>query len=145
MPAVANIVLNDTQATPVAHTFVPLGTDVNGVWWFEDQSSASPIGYAKVSVFISRPKPATSGESSAQRMVRVKLGVHTPILENVTNSTVSGVEPAPTIAYVPRANLEFIIPERSAAIDRSNLRAYMLQLLATGDIIDIIEGFKNYF
>jgi hypothetical protein len=30
----SNIVKDDAQATPVTHTFVPLGPDKDGVFWF---------------------------------------------------------------------------------------------------------------
>lgn len=143
MAAAANIVLNDALATPVAHTFVPLGPDRNGVWWFEDQSGASPIGYNRISLSITRPLSSTAGETSEARMARVKLAVHTPKLENTTNSTVSGVAPAPTISYTPRVNVEFMIPERSALQDRKDIRKYAQFLLADTAIVNAVESLQG--
>lgn len=143
MAAAANIVLNDAQGTPVAHTFVPLGPDSNGVWWFEDQSGASPIGYNKISMSLVRPLTTSQGESSEKRVSRLKLALHTPKLENTTNSTVSGVAPAPTISYTPRAQLELIIPERSSLQDRKDLRKYAQFLLADAAVVAAAETLQG--
>lgn len=138
--ALANIVLADAQATPVSHTFVPIGVDSNGVLWFEDQSAASPIGFWKISYQITRPKPAAPGESSKDRVIRVKVGLHEPILENVTNSTVSGVAPAPTISYVNRSNREFIFAERSSQQNRKDLRKMDWNLSNEAQFVNMVEN-----
>lgn len=138
--ALANIVLADAQATPVNHTFVPLGVDKNGVLWFEDQSQASPVGYWRISYAITRPLPAAAGQSSKDRVVRVKVGLHEPILENVTNSTVSGISPAPTISYVNRTNKEFILAERSSQQNRKDLRKMSWNLENEAQFINMVEN-----
>lgn len=138
--ALANIVLADAQATPVSHTFVPVGVDSNGVLWYEDQSAASPIGFWKISFQITRPKPAAPGESSKDRVIRVKVGLHEPILENVTNSTVSGVAPAPTISYVNRSNREFIFAERSSQQNRKDLRKMDWNLSNEAQFVNMVEN-----
>jgi len=143
MAAAANIVLADALATPVNHTFVPLGPDSNGVWWFEDQSPASPIGYNRISVSLVRPNNPSSGDSSSGRVARCKIGVHTPKLENTTNSTVSGVAPAPTVSYLPRVFVEFILPERSALQDRKDIRKFVQFLLADAAIINAVETLQG--
>lgn len=143
MAAAANIVLNDAQATPVAHTFVPLGPDENGVWWFEDQSAASPIGYNKISVSLSRPLSGAQGDSAEKRMARCKIVIHTPKLENVTNSTVSGISPAPTLSYVMRSTVEFILPEKGNLQDRKDIRKYLQFLLADTTVVNAVESLQN--
>lgn len=143
MAAAANIVLADAQATPVNHTFIPIGPDNNGVWWFEDQSGAAPIGYNRISLELKRPAPGKQGQSSTQRMIRVKLGLHTPKLENTTNSTVSGVAPAPTLSYIPRVNVEFMLPERSSLQDRKDLRKFAQFLMADPAVVNAVEAIQN--
>lgn len=143
MAAAANIVLNDALATPVAHTFIPLGPDANGVWWFEDQSGASPLGYNRISMSVVRPLTSAQGESSEKRMSRVKVGVHTPKLENTTNSTVSGVAPAPTISYTLRCNVEYITPERAALQDRKDIRKFVQFLMADTAIVNAVESLQG--
>jgi hypothetical protein len=135
----SNIVKDDAQATPVTHTFVPLGPDKDGVFWFEDQSQASPVGFWRISLQLKRPPVATAGQSSAQRTFRAVVGLHTPTLENVTNNTVSGISPAPTVSYVPRCFTEYIMPERSSLQNRKDLRKIMANLQADAQVIALAE------
>jgi len=139
MTLAANIVLADAQATPVNHTFIPLGPDKDGVFWFEDQSASTPIGYWKISVDIKRPKAPAAAESSMNRTNRIRIGLHQPVLENVTNSTVSGIAPAPTVSYVPRTFCEYVLPERAALLDRQNARKMSANLLANAQVVAIVE------
>lgn len=142
MPSAANITLADAQATPVNHTFVPLGPDKEGVFWWEDQSQASPIGYWKLSAELKRPPAGMQGTKSVARTFRVRLGLHEPILENVTNSTVSGIAPAPTISYVPRGFIEYVLPERSALIDRKNMRKMLGLFNSDAQVVSIVEDLQ---
>lgn len=137
--AAVNIVLADAQGTPVNHTFVPLGPDSDGIFWFEDQSQASPIGYWRISYQLKRPPTASPGQSSANRTYRAVIGLHEPVLENTTNNTVSGIAPAPTISYTPRVFTEFVMPERCALLDRKNLRKMMWNLSNEAQFIALVE------
>lgn len=137
--AAVNIVLADAQATPVNHTFVPLGPDRDGVFWFEDQSQASPIGYWRISYQLKRPPVASQGANSANRVYRAVIGLHEPVLENVTNATISGVAPAPTISYVPRSFNEYVLPERASLQNRKDLRKMCWNLQNEAQLIALVE------
>lgn len=139
MALAVNIVLADAQATPVNHTFIPLGPDKAGVFWFEDQSQSSPIGYWKISIESKRPGPASVGANSSSRVIRVKVGIHQPVLETISNSTVSGVAPAPTVSYIPRSFTEYLIPERATLLDRQNARKMNANLQANAQVVAIVE------
>lgn len=143
MAIATSIVLADAQATPVSHTFIPLGFDKNGVYWFEDQSQASPIGYWKISAEFKRPMAPQPGENSNGRVIRVRWGLHQPVLENVTNSTVSGVAPAPTVSYIPRSFVESIIPERASLLNRQDGRKMMYNLQANAQYIAMVETLQS--
>lgn len=136
----SNIVLADAQATPVNHTFVPIGRDKNGVFWFEDQTAPSAVGFWKISVELSRPGPATAKQSSEGRTFRAKLGLHEPVLETVSNNTVTGVAPAPVISYVPRCFTDFVLPERASYQNRKDLRKMMALLLADTQVVNVVEA-----
>lgn len=142
MPQAANIVLADAQGTPVNHTFVPLGPDKNGVFWFEDQSQANSLGFWRISVEVKRPSLATSGQNADNRSNRVRVGLHEPALANITNSTVSGVEPAPTLAYVMRSFSEFVMPERGTLQNRKDLRKMTSNLVSNSLIVDVVENLQ---
>lgn len=135
----SNIVLADAQATPANHTFVPVGRDKNGVFWFEDQSASNAIGYWKISVELNKPAVATAGQNSNGRTIRAKVGLHEPILETVSNATVSGIAPAPTVSYVPRSFTEFVLPERASLQNRKDLRKMMASLLADTQVVAAVE------
>lgn len=139
MALAANIVLADAQATPVNHTFIPLGPDRNGAFIFEDQSQSTPIGYWRIMIETKRPPAPKPGENSKDRVIRVKTTFMMPVLENVTNATVSGVAPAPTISYVPRSYSEYVMPERSSLLDRQNCRKMNANLQTNAQVVAIVE------
>ncbi|DAD50937.1 coat protein [ssRNA phage SRR6253161_1] len=144
MPAVANIVLADAQATPVNHTFIPVGQDTNGVWWFEDQSASNPIGYNKISVQVSRAPNPSVGANAGERVNRVKLAIHTPKLEVLGNNS-SGITPPPQVAYVPRFSCEFILSDRSVLQDRKDLRKFADFLFANALVTDVVENLTSLY
>lgn len=144
MPAVANIVLNDAQGTPVAHTFVPLGPDQKEIWWFEDQSGTSAIGNNRLSVSLKRPSVATAGQASTKRFNRVELGIWTPKLETLGTND-AGLTPSPTVAYVPKCMVAYSIEERATLQDRKDLRKYMSQLNDNALITQVIEQLLGFY
>ncbi len=135
----SNIVLADAQGSPVNHTFVPIGRDKNGIYWFEDQSASNAIGFWKISVELVKPAVAAAKQSSEGRTVRAKIALHEPILETVSNNTVSGIAPAPTVSYVPRAFTEYVMPERSSLQNRKDLRKMTANLQADTQIVAVVE------
>lgn len=146
MSAVANIVLADALVTPVNHTFAPLGPDENRVWWFEDSSSTSAIGNARISLKLVRPGPPKSGDNSSNRICRVQIGIHVPTLETLSNNTVSGILPAPTVSYITRCTTEFILPERGVRdFDRKTIKKYLINLLANAMVIDMVEELRDVY
>lgn len=146
MPAVGSITLNDGQATPVAHTFIPLGPTRDGVWWFEDQSAASALGYAKLAVQLVRPGPPSPRSVSNQdRVSRLKWAFHLPGLETLGTAD-NGLTPPPSVAYIGRSQGEFILPERMPAQGRKDLRAYSSGLMAhSGLFLPLIELLQGYY
>lgn len=140
MTVATNIVLEDAQATPVNHTFVPIGKDTAGIFWFNDQSMTSAIGFWRISVEFKYPPAATAGQSSNDRNYRVRIGLHEPILENVTNATVSGIAPAPTVSYIPRVFTEYVMPERASIENRKSLRKMNAALNADTNILAVVEN-----
>lgn len=134
----ANIVLNDAQTTPVAHTFAP-GDIISGRAQWEDRSATQYIGFNKITMSLVRP----SGDSGVgNRNLKLAIKVETPKLEVVSNSTVSGIAPAPTVSYRPVAELTVTMPERAQLQDRKDLQKYLLQLLSNPFVTDLFEKFE---
>ena len=134
MANIANIVLNDGLSTPVAHTFTPDSTPNDGAVWL-DRASPYIVGYNKLTMSKVRPK----GPTGSARNHRVIVKIETPKLENVTNSTVSGIAPAPTVSYRPFAELHFVLPERCSEQDREDLRTYVYQLLNKDEVKSLVR------
>jgi hypothetical protein len=133
------IVLADAQGTPVNHTFsvngstgIPMGRDVVQRAEFVDRSATSPIGNWKI---LMDYKQRTS-DGTWKQVVHLKL----PVLENVSNSTISGIAPAPTVAYTVEAKCEFTVPERATLLDRQNVRKMMDLLLANSQVVALVES-----
>lgn len=140
MAARSNIVINDGQTTPVSHTFSPCSGDGNvaGVSMirYEDRSGGISVGFPTV-VFATR-KPA-----GKLRNHKLAITVSRPVLENVSNSTVSGIAPAPTVAYDVVFRGEFILPERSTMDARKDLLAYVKNLLANAATTSAVQDLES--
>lgn len=136
----ADIVLADAAGTPVNHTFKPSGIDAKGVYWWTDRSQANLIGYWRISCEFKEPPVPLQGQNSAERTYRVRIGLHEPVLETLSNSTVSGITPAPTVAYIPRSFTEYIMSERSQLLERQHLRKMTQNLQANANILDVVEN-----
>lgn len=138
MAQVAPIVVNDAQATPVAHTFAPAKTLADYAL-LEDRTSGLYIGYNKLTFQLNRP----SGQSNvANRNIKLILKVETPKMEVVSNGTVAGISPAPTVSYRPVCELSATLPERCSLQDRKDLQKYMLQLLSNPFVTNAFENYE---
>lgn len=146
MPTAANIVIADAQATPVNHTFVPIGRDSKdpSIFWYEDQSAANAIGNWRINISLKRPTAAfNAGDNSRNRNFVVIIGLYEPTLETVSNNTVSGIPPAPTIAYTMKSLHQFVISERSTLQNRKDIRKMAGLLVSDAQVIAVIESLQN--
>jgi hypothetical protein len=84
-------------------------------------------------------KRPTGPGNQANRNIRAMVKIETPKLENVSNSTISGIAPAPTVSYRPACMIEFVLPERCSLQDRKDLRKYADFLLASTPVTDLVE------
>lgn len=143
MPQAVNIVLADALATPVNHTFVPNGLDpVTGIYTLTDYSVTNEIGAWRVTIQVVEPKAARPGESSNNRVRRVRVGLHEPILETLSNNA-AGFLPAPTVAYICRTTTEYILPERGNLQNRKDLRKMNYNLQNNALVVDVIENLSK--
>lgn len=136
MAAIANIVLADALGTPVNHTFEPARSAADFAQW-EDRSSAYYIGYNKITMQLKRP---SGNQKSGNRNLRATVKIETPKLETVSNSTISGIAPAPTVSYRPTVTTEYVLPERCALQDRKDVRKMNYNLQGNTFVIDLVES-----
>jgi len=145
VPARANLVINDGQATPVAHTFNP--SEDGEVDLFEDKVGGVAIGFPLIAVRFRRPVAPTNATASNanNRVYRINVNVSVPTLESTSAATGTGIPPAPTVAYICRCNMEWLLPERSTLQERKNLRAYTYNLLANADIQKVLQDLEAFW
>lgn len=140
MAARSNIVINDGLVTPVAHTFNPNSGDGNvpgvSVISYEDRILGIQVGFPVISIATRKP-------TKTNRNYKISIKVAVPVLETVSNSTVSGIAPAPTVAYTTMFIGEFIAPERSTLPIRRDLLAYVRNLLVNPNVTLAIQDLES--
>lgn len=137
MGAITNISLADAQATPVTHVFNPSKQGLQGsvsVADWEDRAvnNGVPVGFYKISTTFQRP-------NKDRKSYKIGMKISIPQLENVTNSTVSGIAPAPTVSYTPLFEGSFVLPERASLQSRKDLRKMVANLFADPQIANMVE------
>lgn len=136
MSAIATIAISDAQATPVVHNFVAARQGLQGAFnslaEYEDRSIGIPVGFNRLTLTWSRPQPQ-------RRSYRLNVKMELPILEVVSNSTVSGIAPAPTVAYKTMAQADLVIPERASVQARKDLIKMFRASLADVQVAKIVE------
>lgn len=138
MASQVNIVINDVETTPVAHTFQPEGAGwdaaIGGILakWV-DVSAAAAVGYWKLSLSFKRP----TGNEKNYRVIAKSL---VPVLETLSGSTLAGIIAAPSVAYVLSKETRSVLPERSTLQARKNSNAIHKGFLANVAHTDAVES-----
>lgn len=138
MPAIAAVTLNDGAATPVAHTFNPVGINQVGVAELADRSGGIPVGYPVLSVSTRKPV----GQS---RNYKIVVKITMPVLDVTSPSTGTGIQPAPSVAHVPLGQVEFVFHERSLLQDRKNVLAFMKNAMANALVTSLVENLEAVY
>lgn len=122
MSTLANLVINDGQATPVAHTFNPAYQTAELVKWV-DRSGQIVAAFPEISLgrrYANKQRAAT----------KETLKVVVPVLENTSPSTTTGIPPAPTVAYEILFNLEVVRPTRTDQAKMNDAFAFFANALS---------------
>jgi len=127
MAALANIALNDS--VPAAHTFEP-AENKPGLITYHDRSGGVTVGYPSLSLGSRLP---TNSNRNHKATVRVRI----PVLETSATAA-SGFTPGPTLSYSLMANVDFVIPDRSTALEKANLLAYVANALDSTPVGDLV-------
>lgn len=132
MAALANVVVNDSAATPVAHTYVPVSSSNDLTVWRENAAAGSLAGQPSVRL-TSKMNPQASG------MSRMRITVDLPA-ESALGTSDQGYKAIPKVDYICRATVDFILPNRSSAAQRKDLRVRLQNLLANALIVDAVDN-----
>lgn len=95
-------------------------------------NSGVAVGFWKMDMEMSRP-------SVSRKSYRVKLKLRLPVMEVTSNSTITGIAPAPTVAYVPEVTVDVVLPERSSSQSRKDLRKMIYEALNSTQVKLAIE------
>jgi hypothetical protein len=137
MPQIGNIVINDGATTPVAHTFGPVGI-TGPLASYADRVGGISVGYPIITASLVNP-------SKTSRNYKARLKIVMPVLETISNSTMSGIAPAPTKAYDLTADITFIMPERSSLQNRKDILAFAKNLLANAVTTALVENNETVY
>jgi hypothetical protein len=137
MSAVANIVVNDGAATPVAHTFSPSRQSGDLFAW-TDRSAGVVSGFNQLSVLTRYAAPSNAGQ-------RVTVKLLMPTLAVTSAASGSGVQPNPTAAYTGTFTAEWLIPNAADQNARNNYAAFAANLLANTFIQGMVKNLDAPF
>lgn len=138
MTAIAALTLADGQTTPVNHTFNPVNIDQSGVARWADRSGGIAIGYPVITFAMRAPTKTSRNYKATAKVV-------TPVLEQTSASTATGIQPAPTKAYDLIFTCEFVLPERSTLAQRNDALAYAKNLLQNGVLTAAVQNFESVY
>ncbi|DAD50015.1 coat protein [ssRNA phage Gephyllon.4_21] len=139
MAAIANIVINDGKASPVAHTFAPVtSSDPNGVALWTDRATGIAVGFPVISLKLRQP-------TKTSRVFKLSSKVKLPVLNVTSPATGTGIQPLPSVAYNIEANIEFSMPEASLLADRKDFFAFVKNYMANAVWTAAVENYEEVF
>lgn len=127
------IVLTDAASTPVNRSYFPTQSSDGLITW-RDRTQAIFIGQNRLTV-----TQRMANRNSKATKVTWKL--ETPILEQTSPSTATGIQPSPTVAYTPLVSIDFVMPDRSTLQERKDLLAQIRDLLNEAVVTNQIHDF----
>lgn len=129
MPAIAPLSINDGQATPVAHSFVPVTTD-GSVAKFAEKTAGIPLGYYILTHEVRQPKSDTGA-------IRVLTSLAMP-----TTQTVNGVL---SVVRNSSAQVTFNFAQDSTDQERKDLTAYVRNFLSNATVVAANWGVEPFY
>jgi hypothetical protein len=137
MGAATTFTVNDGAATPVAHTFSPMGKDEKGVLWFEQTvpTPANVLGSKRFGYKQTR----SWNPGAREALSKVVISLALPTLETPGTGD-NGYLAPPKIAYKVSARVEYDLPERSVSQERKDLRVLLNNSIASTQFVNAIEN-----
>lgn len=129
------LTIADGAATPVNHTFSPVGKNDAGVVKWVDRVGGIAIGYPAITLAVREP-------TKTRRSFQVTRRVVLPVLEVTSPSTGTGIQPAPTKAYDLVVDTTYSLPERSSKLERQHLLAYAKNFDASAAMQAAVADFE---
>ena len=131
MSAIGNIAINDGQATPVLHTFVPYQTTPLPAW-NDTVTGLSTVLQSTIKVLAAKCDTKSG-------LFKVTLEIALPVGEVVTGQNAAGYTAAPKVAFVAKCVQTWFLPLRSTEQQRKDLRVLTNGLLSAGQVTALLE------
>jgi len=129
MPAIAALVINDGQGSPVAHTFSPVTTD-GSMAKYADRSPTIPSGFRTISLEVLPP----SGNRTVHKW---QAGFSDPVV-----ATVNSVD---QVVRYSSAQVTLNIHPDSTLQERKDLLAYVANYLANATVKTSVENIEPFY
>jgi len=110
MSTIANVVINDMEATPIAHTFLPV-----------QQSPVAKYRENVVDIPVAGQGTITVALTNKSSLYKVRVQLEMPVMEEATAQNAAGYTAAPKTAHTLRADVTFFAHSRTTEQQRKNL------------------------
>lgn len=137
MAAIAPIAIVDGQGTPVTHTYNPVMTGDVAVYKRNGDSSVPVVGFESLSVSLK------DANGSSDAVNRVKISLRIPVLETPSGGAASGYVAPPRVAYFMMCNVEYILPNRSTAAQRKDLRILTSNAMLNSQCATLVDSLER--
>jgi len=128
--SLSNILVTNSATVATDIVLSANGVNSEGIAEYVDRSDGIVVGYPRMTFQVRRP-------TQVSRVYKVSAKVFIPRLATTSPSTNTGIEPAPTKVYEMQAHLDFLLPERSTAVERyklfSMVKSLFLQTINASD------------
>jgi hypothetical protein len=132
MAARANIVINDGQTTPAAHTFTPVGRPLGTNYeYFVERTSGIPSAQAEVRIRLRTPPQNSNQPFKVDAVILVP---ETATVDNVVQ-----------IISQNRVDLTFTFSAKSTTADRKDIVAFAKNLLANALVVATLHDLEAIY
>lgn len=125
MSSQANITIFDGAASPVSHTFTPLGSGVDAkighVARWRELLASVPIGAS--------PRVSTFEKTLRNGFQRIEVRVEVPVMESISGQNSAGYTAPPKIAFIDQVSFVGYFSPRSAPGNRRLAKQLLTNLL----------------
>jgi hypothetical protein len=129
MSAIANVVILDSQPTPVSHTFVPVQTSPSPKW--RDGVVGLPVsGQATI----------LAQQTQRNGLFKTRLVMEIPVMEVASGENDEGYTAAPKVAHTMRIDCVFFAHQRTTMAQREDALELFRNSLDDIQIVDSISS-----
>lgn len=132
-----NVTLTDAATTPVNRVYYPQNK-VGDVMNWRDRTQAILVGQNRLSLSQRMADRRT-------KATKFSFKLETPILEQTSASTSTGIQPAPTVAYTPIGVIELVLPDRCTQQERKDLLAQMRDLIGEAIVTNLVHDLDEIY